>query len=140
MPGANNDLNFLDSYPFLQDVTAGLTTAVNFTINNKEHNLLGHFSVDGIIYPDWHIFVKTISEPQGAKCVQFSMVQEAQRKDVERAFGVLQARWRILALLCKLWSVGAMNHVIIACIILHNMIIEDEWDTKDTNKYLFDNI
>ena len=69
------------------------------------------------------------------------MVQEAQHKEVERAFGVLQARWRILALSCKLWSVGAMNHVIIACIILHNMIIEDdEWETKDTNEYLFDNI
>ena len=63
------------------------------------------------------------------------MVQEAQRKDVMRAFGVLQARWSILALPCKLWSVGAMNHVIIACIILHNMIIEDEWDTKDTNEF-----
>ena len=57
-----------------------------------------------------------------------------------RAFGVLQARWSILALPCKLWSVGAMKYVIIACIILHNMIIEDEWDTKDTNECLFDNI
>ena len=68
------------------------------------------------------------------------MLQEVQRKDVERAFGVLQARWRILALPCKLWSVGAMNSVIIACIILHNMIIEDEWETENTNEYLFDNI
>ena len=53
---------------------------------------------------------------------------------------MLQARWRILALPCKFWSVVAMDHVIIACIILHNMIIEDEWDTKDTNEYIFDNI
>jgi hypothetical protein len=83
--------------------------------------------VDGI-YPDWHNFVKTISEPpQGAKRAHISMLQEAQCKDVERAFGVLQARrWRILALPCKLWSVGTMNHVTIACIIIHNMIIEDE--------------
>ena len=127
MPGAKSNLNILDRSPFFQDLTFGRRTpAVNFTINNKEHNLLGHFSVDGIIYPDWHIFVKTISEPQGAKCVQFSMVQEAQRKDVERAFGVLQARWRILALPRKLWSVGAMNYVIITCIILHKIITEDE--------------
>ena len=41
---------------------------------------------------------------------------------------------------CKLWSVGAMNSVIIAWIILHNMIIEDEWETENTNEYLFDNI
>ena len=33
-----------------------------------------------------------------------------------------------------------MNSVIIACIILHNMIIEDEWKTENTNEYLFNNI
>ena len=33
-----------------------------------------------------------------------------------------------------------MNSVIIACIILHNMIIEDEWETENTNEHLFDNI
>ena len=37
-------------------------------------------------------------------------------------------------------SMGAMNSVIIACILLHNMIIEDEWETENTNEYLFDNI
>jgi len=70
MPGANNDLNILDRSPFFRDLTAGRTPAVNFTINNKEHNL-GYYLVDGI-YPDWHIFVKTISEPQGAKRAHFS--------------------------------------------------------------------
>ena len=29
---------------------------------------------------------------------------------------------------------------IVACIILHNMIKEDEWETEKTNDYLFDNI
>ena len=138
MPGANNDLNILDRSPFFHDLSAGRTPKVQFAINNQQHNL-GYYLVDGI-YPNWHIFVKTISEPQGPKRSYFSMRQEAQRKDVERAFGVLQARWRILALPCKLWSVGAMNSVIIACIILHNMIIEDEWETENTNEYLFDNI
>jgi hypothetical protein len=97
--------------------------------NQQERTQFSNYLID-FIYSDWHIFVKTISEPQGAKRTHFSMVQEAQPKDVERAFGVLQARKRILALPCKLWSVGAMDHdVIIACIILHNIIIEDdEWD------------
>ena len=84
MPGANNDLNILDCSPFFRDLTAGRTPAVSFTINNKEHNL-AYYLVDGI-YPDWHIFVKTIPEPQGEKRAHFSMVQDAQRKDVERAF------------------------------------------------------
>ena len=74
MPGANNDLNILDCSPFFRDLTAGRTPAVSFTINNKENNL-GYYLVDGI-YPDWHIFVKTIPEPQGEKRAHFSMVQD----------------------------------------------------------------
>ena len=51
----------------------------------------------------------------------------------------LQTQWQILTLPCKLWSVDAMNDVIICCINLHNMIIEDEWDHEhDNNAYLFD--
>ena len=67
---------------FFRDLTAGRRIpAINFIINNKEHNP-GYYLVDGI-YPDWHIFVKTILEPRGAKCAHFSMVQEAQCKDVK---------------------------------------------------------
>jgi len=50
----------------------------------------------------------------------------------------LQARWRIIALPCKLWRVDALNEVMLTCIILHNMIIEDEWDENggEMNDYL----
>ena len=51
-----------------------------------------------------------------------------------------EARWRILALPCKLWRKDAMNIIIKACIIMHNMIIEDEWDNHSLNHdYLFCN-
>jgi len=39
---------------------------------------------------------------------------------------------------CKLWSVNGMNNVTICCIILHNMIIKDEWDPDNNNAYLFE--
>jgi hypothetical protein len=82
MPADNNNLNILDCSPFFRDLTAGRRIpAINFIINNKEHNP-GYYLVDGI-YPDWHIFVKTILEPRGAKRAHFSMVQEAQCKDVK---------------------------------------------------------
>ena len=41
-------------------------------------------------------FFNTIPHPQGEKRKLFSKYQESQRKDVERAFGVLQARFAIV--------------------------------------------
>ena len=58
-------------------------------------------------------------------------MQEAARKDVERAFGVLTARFAILANPARLWSMHDLGTVMRACIVLHNMIIEDERDLSD---------
>ena len=51
------------------------------------YNLL----TDGI-YPAWAYFVHSIHEPVGDMKEHFAKCQEDARKDVERAFGVLQAR------------------------------------------------
>jgi hypothetical protein len=47
-------------------------------------------------------------------------------KDVERAFGVLQAKWKILHRSARLWNKKVLNSIMRACIILHNMVVEDE--------------
>ncbi|GKF12621.1 ALP1-like protein isoform X1 [Tanacetum coccineum] len=44
----------------------------------------------GSIYPEWSTFVKTFSVTRDAKTFKFKTVQEVARKDIERAFGVLQ--------------------------------------------------
>jgi hypothetical protein len=51
--------------------------------------------VDGI-YPEWSAFVKAISYLTDRKKQYFVKVQESARKDIERAFGVLQARWGLI--------------------------------------------
>lgn len=55
-------------------------------------------------------------------------MQEAARKDVERAFGVLQSRFAILKNPARMWKVDVLHDIIVSCIILHNMIVEDERD------------
>ena len=57
---------------------------------------MGYYLANGI-YPQWVAFVKTISKPRGNKRSHFATMQEAARKDVVRAFGVLQACWAIVS-------------------------------------------
>jgi hypothetical protein len=53
-------------------------------------------------------------------------MQEAYRKDVERAFGVLQARYAIIKNSGCLWKESNIALIMKTAIILHNMTIEDE--------------
>jgi hypothetical protein len=62
----------------------------NLAVNHNNHNM-GYYLADGI-YPDWGTLVKTISASLSNKHKLFAEHQETCRKDVERAFGVLQAR------------------------------------------------
>ena len=55
-------------------------------------------------------------------------MQEAYRKDVERAFGILQARWAIVRGPACMWCKDNLHSIIMTCIILHNMIVEDEYE------------
>uniref|UniRef100_A0A0D3B8C5 DDE Tnp4 domain-containing protein n=1 Tax=Brassica oleracea var. oleracea TaxID=109376 RepID=A0A0D3B8C5_BRAOL len=64
----------------------------------------------------------------GPKAALFAQRQEAVRKDVERAFGVLQARFGIIKNPARIWDKVKIGKIMRACIILHNMIVEDERD------------
>ena len=67
---------------------------VNFEVNGHQYNM-GYYLGDGI-YLSWSAFVKIIYNPQGNKNAHFAKMQEVVEKDVERAFGVLQARFAIV--------------------------------------------
>lgn len=59
----------------------------------------------------------------------FAQHQEAAQKDVERSFGVLQKRWAIICEPARLWQMEHLVDIMYACIILHNMIVEDDKDS-----------
>ncbi|XP_048421204.1 uncharacterized protein LOC103965227 [Pyrus x bretschneideri] len=58
-------------------------------VNGNRYEL-GYYLTD-CIYPSWSAFVKGFSHPDSAKKKLFSQRQESYRKDVEKAFGILQA-------------------------------------------------
>jgi hypothetical protein len=72
--------------------------------------------------------VKTIREPTEEKNKRFAKQQEACMKDVDRAFGVLQSRWALIQHSAMAWKTKMMWEVMTTCVIMHNMLVEDERD------------
>ncbi|XP_074361526.1 uncharacterized protein LOC141701787 [Apium graveolens] len=75
---------------------------------------------------------ETIPRPQGEKRKLFSKYQEGHRKNVEMTFGVLQSQFAIVHDPTQFWDKEDLAKIMRACIILHNMIVEDERDTYAT--------
>ncbi|KAI5343676.1 hypothetical protein L3X38_011552 [Prunus dulcis] len=92
--GSQNDLNVLGQSPVFNDVLRGEAPNITYEINNTIYQT-GYYLADGI-YPRWTTFVKTIPHPRSHKQKFFARYQEGYRKDVERCFGILQARWAII--------------------------------------------
>ncbi|GJS03902.1 ALP1-like protein isoform X1 [Tanacetum coccineum] len=86
VPGANNDLNVLYGSPLFDDEIADIAPECPFIVNGHTYRKC-YYLADGI-YPEWSTFVKTFSVTRDAKTFKFKTVQEAARKDIERAFGL----------------------------------------------------
>uniref|UniRef100_A0A0D3DLU7 DDE Tnp4 domain-containing protein n=1 Tax=Brassica oleracea var. oleracea TaxID=109376 RepID=A0A0D3DLU7_BRAOL len=124
--GTLNDINVLDRSPVFDDIINGEAPQVTYYVNGREYHL-AYYLTDGI-FPKWATFIQSIPLPQGPQAVLFAQRQEAVRKDVERAFGVLQARFAIVKNPALFWDKVKIEKIMRACIILHNMIVEDERD------------
>ncbi|CAL5370078.1 unnamed protein product [Camellia sinensis] len=138
LPGSHNDINVLERSFVFTKLAQGRAPAVNYTINGNEYTM-GYYLADGI-YPQWSTFVKTIPSLQGNKKKLFAAAQEATRKNIECAFGVLQARFAIVRRPARFWNTKMLKYIMKACIILHNMIIEDERDDDGVKNFNYDQI
>ena len=108
------------------ELAQGHAPSVNYSINGHDYTMR-YYLADGI-YSQWSTFVKTILAPLETKKKHFARVQETCRKDVKCAFGILQARFSIVRGPARFWNEATLNDIMNACIILHNMIIEDDCD------------
>jgi hypothetical protein len=78
--------------------------------------------------------MKSIRHPQLPKDKLFAQRQESARKDVECAFGILKACFRVVETPTHLWLIADISDIMTACVIMCNIIVEDEghvWDTED---------
>jgi len=124
MPGSNNDINVLHRSPVFSSYLRGRSTPVSFAVNGRTYNM-GYYLADGI-YTEWAAFVKTTRHPMEQKTRHFATNQESARKDIERAFGVLHTRFAVIRGPAYGWDRSQINDITMTCVILHNMVVEDE--------------
>ncbi|XP_048591394.1 uncharacterized protein LOC125576088 [Brassica napus] len=122
--GTLNDINVLDRSPVFEDIIEGRAPRLEYMVNRHKYKF-AYYLTDGI-YPKWSTFIQSISLPQDPKAELFAKTQEAARKVVERAFGVLQARFAIVKNPALTWDKEKIGKIMRACIIIHNMIVENE--------------
>uniref|UniRef100_A0A0D3EDK9 Uncharacterized protein n=1 Tax=Brassica oleracea var. oleracea TaxID=109376 RepID=A0A0D3EDK9_BRAOL len=84
-PGTLNGINVLDRSPVFDDIIKGQAPQVTYSVNGREYHLAYYLT-------------------DGPKAVLFAQRQEVVRKDVERAFGVLQARFAIVKNPALFWD------------------------------------
>ena len=92
--GANNDLNVLQLSPLVNNMLTSEARNDIFEINGCQYQRY-YLLTDGI-YPTWACFVQSIHLVPDEKKAYFTSRQEACCKDVDRCFGVLQARFAIV--------------------------------------------
>ena len=122
-PGSLKDINLMASSLAIGSILVGtFPPRFSYVIHSIPRSL-PYYLADRM-YPNWSIFVKTIKTPANSKEIIFSNAQKAIWKYIERAFGVLMARWQVLDRPSRLWYRKDMTNIVMTCIIIHNMIVE----------------
>jgi len=81
-----------------------------------------YYPTDGV-YPDWRVLIKTYKHPKNRNKKNFGKQQEAVRKAIERLFGVLFRKYRMLRNPCSLWYTDDMANIMEAGVIMHKMTV-----------------
>ena len=123
MPGSLNDINVANRLPLMNKIANGDLPPVQFVANGRTYNYDYYLADD--IYPKWQTFVKPLKKREGKKNLDFHNARAAGRKDVKRAFGILQAQFAIVRGPTCFWNQKILRQIINACVIMHNMIIEN---------------
>ena len=122
-PGTNNDRSVVQLDPFFHKILNGFNFCrQSFLISDESFDRY-YFLADAI-YPRWSIFATPIPVPTTSAEKRYTERQESSRKDVERFFGVLKQRFKIIRTgnRIEFRDKDLVTEIVTACVILHNMI------------------
>nr|XP_043616896.1 uncharacterized protein LOC122588765 [Erigeron canadensis] len=97
-PGSNNDINVLNQSDLYNTERNGTTPDSSFVVNGRQYK-------------------------HGEKIQE---ITRGERKDVERAFGVLKGKWKILRRPLRPLIKEKIGQYVYAACILHNMVIKGD--------------
>ena len=128
--GALNDINIFNLSPLKESWIDGSFAAVELesglmphTINNESFDQMCVLC-DGI-YPRHSRFVKAQPEPSTKAERKFTKWQESARKDIERAFGVLQGKFQCVCRPVTMMNSDRMSNMMSCSLIIHNWCVSD---------------
>ena len=124
-PGSLNDINIWERSSMLEDITHGRMSEIDFDfkINGETFSML-YYLVD-LIYPKLARFLRAISVPRILMDRNFTSQHDGWRKDIERAFGVIEKKFHCLTHPIQLFYMDDIYFLVGGCIVLHNMMVEE---------------
>jgi hypothetical protein len=128
--GLLNDLNILNLSPFLESLVDSSFVKLEKSANVVPFQVAGEsflqlFALVDGIYPPYSRFVKGIQLSVTDSEKSFTVWQESARKDIEQAFGVLQARFQVMSRPFHRHSLRKLGKIVSECLIMHSMCISD---------------
>ncbi|XP_071708070.1 uncharacterized protein [Rutidosis leptorrhynchoides] len=120
--GSNNDINVLNTSPLFESMLNDNFPDIPYVINGVEYKR-GYYLADGI-YPQWASFVKAYSSAADPKSKYFHANN--------------LRRWHILQQPARPYSLKAIQRIMYACIIMHNMIVEDNGFNISENNWVYE--
>ena len=118
-PGSVNDINVLHGSPLLTLFEFGKYPQYDYTLAGESFEY-PYILVDGI-YPKWAVFAKTLKTASTAADEAYKDFQEARRKQVECAFGILKRSFKSLWGYIKKRDFELICKMVKVCLILYNM-------------------
>jgi hypothetical protein len=140
-PGTLNDINIWERSSLYESMIDGRHDELDFEflVDGDVFDKLIYL-VDGI-YPPLTRFLSSESDPHTKLAFSFAQDQEADRKDVERGFGVLKLKFLSLLHPINLHHKDDIYYLVLACILMHNMMVEARVENdEEESVYLYNTL
>jgi hypothetical protein len=140
-PGTLNDINVWEPSLLYESMIDGRHEELDFEyMVDGEVFVKLLYLVDGI-YPPLTRFLSSESDPHTKLAYSYARDQEAFRKDVERGFGVLKLKFLSLLHPINLHHKDDIYYLVLACILMHNMMVEARVENnEEESAYLYNTL
>lgn len=125
VPGAKNDKSIVNQSTLFNDIRSGTWPPYKPHIIVSGETIDWFYYLSDGIYPRFRIFAKPHPDPTTRKQKLYTASHASARKAVERVFAVLFGQFEVLGRPARLSNVNDLNDIVNACVILHNMIVEE---------------